>query len=209
LDYVDGFYACSGSLVALNEASLRIFSGQSRKSLIVASSIGSKFISKSCPESSCLWGDGAVALVVETSENPGVLCYKGKGFSESWDAFSLKLDDDGKSYVDLNGKKIFRTVIEQVPNFVHGFVEEAGYSLDDISCFLFHQANERMNEKLCEKLGITSERNCTNVARFGNTSCASIPLAYHEAREKLSKDDLCLMIGFGAAFHMNCLLYMV
>jgi len=208
VDYADGFYACSGSLTALNEAQLRIASGQSQRSLVVASAVGSKFISKSSPYTSCLWGDGAAAWIVEASEKPGIMFYCGRGLSEGWDAFPLGVDEENQPYAALDGEKIIRAVINDVPRFVHDCLERAGHSLEEIAQVIFHQGNKLMSDKLCKKLGIAPEKAPSNVEIYGNCSCASIPMVYHEARRdlKLRNGDLYLMVGFGAAFHMNLIL---
>ena len=76
----------------------------------------------------------------------------------------------------------------------------AGVTADDISLLVPHQANIRIIDAACQRLGIPIERAATNIDRFGNTSAASIPMAFAEALDagRVSKGDLVLLCGFGA-----------
>jgi 3-oxoacyl-[acyl-carrier-protein] synthase-3 len=79
-------------------------------------------------------------------------------------------------------------------------LERAGMTVDDVSCFVPHQANKRIIEAAAQRLGIPPERTIVNIERYGNTSAASIPLAMAEAAddERIHDGDIVLLSGFGA-----------
>ena len=209
VDYADGFFVCSGSLTALHEADLRIRAGEAKRVLVIASSVGSAFANFAHPQTACLWGDGAGAMVIESSDYPGILTYRGKGISKLWDSFQLRTSSEGKPYVEMNGRDVYQAVVSEVPQFIRETIQRINVSLDSVSLFLFHQANGRMLSLLCERLGISEEKTYNNVQCYGNTTCASIPLVYHESLERglLKRGEICLMASFGVGFHMNCMLY--
>jgi 3-oxoacyl-[acyl-carrier-protein] synthase-3 len=79
-------------------------------------------------------------------------------------------------------------------------LEQAGYGADDVALVVPHQANTRIIDAACQRLGIPPERVAVNIQRYGNTSAASIPLALAEAldEDRAKPGDLVLLVGFGA-----------
>ena len=209
VNYIDGFYVCTGSISALLEAGLHISSGISKGALIVASAIGSKYYSKYHPSTGCLWGDGAGAIVVESSDEEGILAYKGLGIPELWGIFPLKTDEDGRDYIGMDGHAVIHGVMQYGPKLVEETVEEAGLTLDDITLFLFHQANENLIKRFSKELEIPKDKVFLNVYKYGNTSSASSLIAYHEAKNegRLQEGSICAFIAFSAGFYINCMIY--
>jgi 3-oxoacyl-[acyl-carrier-protein] synthase-3 len=143
-----------------------------------------------------LFGDGSGAVVLEAVEGPGQLL--------AWD-----LDADGSlgrllwadvgGYINMEGKEVFRRAVRIMVDSATKSLEHAGLSPDDISLVVPHQANIRIIQAACERLGIPLEKAAVVLHRTGNTSAASIPLALGDALDtgRVSEGDLVLLVGFG------------
>ena len=125
-------------------------------------------------------GDGAGAVVVEPVDGPGSLL--------SWNMNSdgslkhlLKCEHGGTLFMD--GKEVFRRAVRVVVESAERAMADAGLGPDDISLMVPHQANLRIIQAACQRLGIPEERTAVVIDRYGNTSSASIPLALHDAIE--------------------------
>lgn len=209
VDYAEGFFFCSGSLSALYDATIRIATGNTKRALVISPSINSAYVNYHHPKTACLWGDGAGAWIVEQAEEPGVLIYSGKGFPEYRNAFYFQQMRDEPSYIDMDARAVYRAVVANVPTFVKETLDKANCKINDIRLFLFHQANRRLLEEMCKTMDISDDRTFTNVEKYGNTSAASLPILYHDAKQsgKMKEGDICVLVGFGAGFHINCMVY--
>ena len=110
------------------------------------------------------------------------------------------LDADVGGYIRMEGKEVFRRAVRVMIDSARRTMEQAGVTADDIALVVPHQANIRIIESANAKLGLPMERTALVLDRTGNTSSASIPLALADAADngRLKKDDLVLMVGFGA-----------
>jgi 3-oxoacyl-[acyl-carrier-protein] synthase-3 len=146
-----------------------------------------------------LFGDGAGAAVVAPSADAG-------GGLLSWDLgcdgslASLLEVPPGERWIRMEGREVFRRAVRVVVESSAVALERAGLGPDQVDLFVPHQANVRIIEAACSRLGIAPERTVMNLDRYGNTSAASIPLALHEANEdgRLGHGDVVLLSGFGA-----------
>ena len=144
-----------------------------------------------------LFADGSGAVVLEGTDGPGQLL--------GWD-----LDADGSAerflysdiggYIQMEGKEVFRRAVRIMVDSATKSMNAAGVTADDIAIVVPHQANIRIIEASCERLGIPPERTSTVLDLTGNTSSASIPLALAAALDagRIHKGDLVLLVGFGA-----------
>ena len=136
-------------------------------------------------------------MVLEAVEGPGQLL--------GWD-----LDADGSAerflYSDIGGtirmegKEVFRRAVRIMVDSAQKSIAAAGVDIDDIRLVVPHQANIRIIEAACQRLGLPMERAATVLHRTGNTSSASIPLALADALSagRVADGDLVLLVGFGA-----------
>ena len=99
----------------------------------------------------------------------------------------------------MDGRQVFRNAVTAMPAVVHEVLEPNGYSVDDISMLIPHQANLRINQMVQRTLA-RDDQVFNNIMRYGNTTAASIPIALHEAIEagKISEGDLVVLTAFGA-----------
>jgi 3-oxoacyl-[acyl-carrier-protein] synthase III len=141
-------------------------------------------------------GDGAGAVIVEPVDGPGSLL--------SWNMNSdgslkhlLKCEHGGTLYMD--GKEVFRRAVRVVVDSAEQAMADAGLGADDITLMVPHQANVRIIQAACQRLGIPEERTVVVIDRYGNTSSASVPLALHDAITdgRVHDGDTLLLTGFG------------
>ena len=144
-----------------------------------------------------LFADGSGALVLEATEGPGQLL--------SWD-----IDADGSAeellycdlggFIKMEGKEVFRRAVRIMVDSGQKSLAAAGVSPADIALVVPHQANIRIIQAACDRLGVPIERAATVLHYTGNTSSASIPLALVDAIDagRLHDGDLVLLVGFGA-----------
>jgi 3-oxoacyl-[acyl-carrier-protein] synthase III len=146
-----------------------------------------------------LFGDGAGAAVVGPPADPdaGLLAWD-LGCDGS--AAPLLEVPVGDRYMRMEGSEVFRRAVRIVVDSAAVTLERAGLGSDDVTLFVPHQANVRIIDASCSRLGIPVERTAVNLDRYGNTSAASIPMALAEASEagRLRRGDVVLLSGFGA-----------
>jgi 3-oxoacyl-[acyl-carrier-protein] synthase-3 len=188
--------ACSGFVYALVAGAGMAAMG-ARRVLVVGADVMSRVTDQQDRSTAVLFGDGAGAVVLDAVEGPGQLL--------GWDLGSdgsLRhlLQADVGGYVRMEGKEVFRRAVRVMIDSSEAALARAGLSADDVDLLVPHQANTRIIEAACERLGIPMARTASVLDRTGNTSAASIPLALGDAAAagRLSKGDIVLLVGFGA-----------
>ena len=187
--------ACSGFVYGLVMAHGLIAMG-ARKVLLIGTDSLSRITDWEDRNTAVLFGDGSGAVVLEAVEGPGQLL--------AWD-----LDADGSlgrllyaeigGFIHMEGKEVFRRAVRIMVDSATKSMEHAGITADEISLVIPHQANVRIIQAACDRLGIEMERAVTVLDRTGNTSSASIPLALADALDtgRVKEGDLLLLVGFG------------
>lgn len=209
--------ACSGFLYGLGLASSQIKSGQSKKVLVIGAERLSFYLDWSRRETAALFGDGAGAVVVEASTIPGgVLGYElnndpdGRdilkaGFGTAMDRFSAESLD---FYIQFDGQEIFKRAINGMNKLSTQVLEKCGVDKDEVDLVIPHQANERIIDTLVSRMKIPKEKAFVNIANYGNTSAATIPIAICDALEKelIKPHQTILSCAFGAGLTSAALL---
>jgi len=167
-----------------------------------------------------LFGDGAGAVVVEANSDPrddsGVLSVQlhaeGKYATKLWTEapgsghqptrMTQELLDRKAHFPRMEGRFVFKHAVSRMPEVLGEALEVAGVKRADVSLFLFHQANLRINEYVANALEIPASKVRNNIDRYGNCSAASIPLLLAEAERDgaLRRGDLVALTGFGSGF---------
>lgn len=188
--------ACSGFMYGLVNAHGLISMG-ARKVLVIGTDTLARITDWTDRNTAILFADGSGAVVLEHTPGPGQLV--------SWD-----LDADGSAerflyaeiggYIHMEGKEVFRRAVRIMVDSATKSMNHAGVTADDIALVVPHQANIRIIQAACDRLGIPMERAATVLHFTGNTSAASIPLALVDALDagRVKKGDLVLLVGFGA-----------
>jgi 3-oxoacyl-[acyl-carrier-protein] synthase III len=171
-----------------------------------------------------LFGDGAGACVVSACEDDGrgvvdVLVYTD---GELWDRlwtngggsayrpfFRPEMTRSGDIVPIVEGRDVFRLAVTLMPEVTLEILDRNGLTLDDVGLVIMHQANLRINESVQKRLGLPDEKVFNNIQRYGNTTAATIPIAFHEARQQgRAKDgDLVCFVGLGSGLNWGAVLY--
>jgi len=202
---------CSGFIYALATADNFIKAGQAKRVLVIGAEVFSRILDWEDRGTCVLFGDGAGAMVFEARE--------GAGTSDDKGILTSKLHSDGRYgdllYVDggpsstqtvgklrMNGKEVFRHAVVNIAEAIQDALTQAGLTADDIDWFVPHQANQRILDGTAKRLRIGNERVISTVASHGNTSAASVPLAFDVARKdgRIKDGDLVLMEAMGGGF---------
>ncbi len=198
---------CCGFVYALNIADLFIKSGQASNALIIGAEVYSRILDWNDRTTCVLFGDGAGAVVLSSSEEPGIL--KTKLHADG--SFRDKLcvpgwvnagEISGSPMVTMDGGAVFKFAVKVFEQTARELLDEANLSIDDVDWFIPHQANIRIMESTAKKLKLPREKLIATVDHHGNTSAASIPLALDEAVQAgtVARGDLLLLEGVGGGF---------
>jgi 3-oxoacyl-[acyl-carrier-protein] synthase-3 len=187
--------ACSGFVYGLAVSAGLAATGTDRILLVGAETL-SRITDWDDRKIAVLVGDGAGAVVVEAVEGPGNLLSHNL-HSDGSLRHLLYCDHGGYLYMD--GQEIFRKAVRVVVESANQALDDAGVGIDEITMLIPHQANLRIIQAACQRLGIPEERTAIVIDRYGNTSSASIPLALDHALQtgRVNDGDLLLLTGFG------------
>lgn len=201
--------ACAGFVAAIQLANGLLLSGAYRKILIVGAETLSKITDYTDRTTCILFGDGAGAMLLETSSNAagdllatysnteGQLGHHIYRSSLSQTIGEHPVIPNGK--LVQNGKEVYRWAISQVAAGINELLSNDKFTASTIDWFVPHSANARIIQALCERTGFTEEQTLSSIRYYGNTSAASIPLAIDEACRsgRLSEGQTMLLYGFG------------
>jgi 3-oxoacyl-[acyl-carrier-protein] synthase III len=199
---------CSGFVYALVTADALIKAGQSKHALVIGSETFSRILDWNDRTTCVLFGDGAGAFVMSAHDGDGT-----KGVLAS------KLRADGryndKLYVDggpsttktvghlrMEGREVFKHAVVNIASVMEEVIAQAGIKAADVDWFVPHQANRRILEGTAKKLGIDGDRIIMTLDKHGNTSAASIPLAFAAGVQdgRIKPGDLVLLEAMGGGF---------
>ena len=188
--------ACSGFMYAVRTAYGLLETGNKRVLVIGAEHL-SRWVDWSDRNMAVLFGDGAGATVLEYDPDGNDLLSFHLGTDGS--AADLLTCEHG-GFFQMEGKEVFRRAVRVVVDSAEKAMASAGVTADELSLVIPHQANIRIIQAATQRLGIEMERTVVTLDRYGNTSSASIPLAFYDAREngRVKSGDYALLTGFGA-----------
>lgn len=211
--------ACSGFIFALATAEKLISSGAYQKGLVIGSETLSKVVDWSDRGTAVLFGDGAGGVLLESTSSRHFLAESQKtdgsrggnltscliGLSSP---FAERAED--KKYLTMDGRAIFDFAIRDVAQSINETIEASPLDVDEIDYFLFHQANERILNKMAKKIGVSRDKIPANMMEYGNTSAASVPILLSECVEqglvKLDGSQKILLSGFGGGLTWGTLI---
>ena len=193
---VDVNAACAGFVYALVAGFGHVAVG-ARRVLVVGAEVMTRLVDPADRGTAVLFGDGAGAVLLDAVDGPGGLL--GWDLGSDGDAASLLYAEHGGTTV-MDGGEIFRRAVRTLVASSTATLERSGCAPGDVALFVPHQANARIVEAATARLGIPPERTALSMARTGNTSAASVPLALAAAADdgRLADGDLVLFSGYGA-----------
>ena len=205
---------CSGFVYALSVADGLIRTGGYRRALVVGAEILSRVVDWKDRSTCVLFGDGAGAVVLESSDAPGILSHRMHAdgtFGEETLSLPARIEGGevaGCGFIHMNGRQVFKLAVSSLTDSAVEVCGAAGLKPLDVDVWVPHQANSRIIRMIAEKLAIPEEKTVMTVAHHGNTSAASVPLALSEALEsdRIKPGDNVLLQGVGAGMTWGSLL---
>ncbi|PZO43594.1 MAG: 3-oxoacyl-ACP synthase [Shackletoniella antarctica] len=205
--------ACSGFVFALVTAAQYIRTGVFKTVVVIGGDVLSRWTDWSDRTTCVLFGDGAGAVVLRAAERDRLLGFELCSDGSLNHSLNLAYQPESAPLVDgitvqkgsfapitMNGREVYKFAVNRVPEVIEKALFRANLTTADIDWLVLHQANQRILDAVAARLGVPSERVVSNMARHGNTSAASIPIALDEAVRagKVQPGDVIATAGFGA-----------
>lgn len=205
--------ACTGIIYALAVGQQFIGSGTFKTVLVIGVDVHSRFVDWEDRNTCILFGDGAGAFLLQASneENDILATYLR---ADGTGGHLLCIPNTGTQYphagteppkptarfLKMNGRATYEFAINAVPEAIREACGRAGIRVEDLDILVPHQANQRIIKAAAERLGLKDEQVVSNLDKYGNTSAASIPLAFTDAvdRGQIKAPNTCALVGFGA-----------
>jgi 3-oxoacyl-[acyl-carrier-protein] synthase III len=202
--------ACTGFIYSITIASQFIENGFYKNILVIGVDVLSKITDWEDRNTCVLFGDGAGAVVLSASSTPGILSSHlgadGNGgkflFSQAGGSrmpASLETVNNRLHYISMDGTEVFKFAIKVLPEAVNIALDKCGLNIKDIDWLVPHQANMRIIDSACKKLGISLDKTAVTLDLYGNNSSASIPIAMDKyvKENKIKNGDVLALVGFG------------
>jgi 3-oxoacyl-[acyl-carrier-protein] synthase-3 len=197
---------CSGFVYALSVADQFIKTGAAKRALVIGAETLSRITDWNDRGNCILWGDGAGAVVVGASDEPGIIAThihadgRHKELLRTTTGTSSGLKEP--AYMRMEGNAVFKMAVNTLDRIVDETLEANGLAKSDIDWLVPHQANIRIISATAKKLGMSMDHVVTTVAGHGNTSAASVPLAFDVAVRdgRIQRGQTVLMEAFGGGF---------
>lgn len=205
--------ACSGFIFGMVTASQFIRTGTYQNILLIGADVLSRWVDWTDRRTCVLFGDGAGAVVMQAAEQDRFLGFELRSDGSRNDCLTLAFQPQPRELVDgisvgqgrfqpiqMNGQEVYRFAVKKVPEVIEKAMFRANLTVEQIDWLLLHQANQRILDAVAQRLGIPAHKVISNMAQYGNTSAASIPLALDEAVRagNVKPGDVIAASGFGA-----------
>jgi len=205
--------ACSGFVYGLHIVQQFMENGQINKALVIGAETLSKITNWKDRASCILFGDGAGAAVLERKDD------RGRGIIHSlmgadgtyWEALNCQahgsrhpagkpLEDPNKIKMQIKGREVYQQAVRRIVDSVTECLQKCDMTLDDVNMVISHQMNARIIESAAKRLKLPEEKVFVNIANFGNTSAASVPIALSDcvSQGKIQQGDIVVFVAFGA-----------
>ncbi|MBE9180757.1 ketoacyl-ACP synthase III [Oculatella sp. LEGE 06141] len=206
--------ACSGFVFGMVTASQFIRTGAYKTVLLLGADILSRWVDWSDRRTCVLFGDGAGAVVMQArSESDRLLGFELRSDGNQNSCLTLAYQPEAKALtselsvgqgsfhpITMNGQEVYRFAIKRVPEVIEKALFKANLSVEQVDWLLLHQANQRILDAVAQRLTVPPDKVLSNMAKYGNTSAASIPIALDEAVRdgRIKPGDVVATAGFGA-----------
>jgi 3-oxoacyl-[acyl-carrier-protein] synthase-3 len=207
--------ACSGFLFALITAAQYIRAGAARRVLVIGADQLSRWLDWDDRRTCVLFGDGAGALAVEATapENEGLLAFRMRSDGSRNACLTLAQTEEqrpllgglsaqvgGFAPIHMNGQEVYKFAVREVPAVLADLLATTAIPAAELNWLLLHQANQRILDAVADRFHVPHERVLSNLASYGNTSAATIPLMLDEAVRdgRVQPGHLIASSGFGA-----------
>ena len=210
---------CSGFIYGLSIAEQYIRTGNFKNILLIGAEVQSTAMNLTDEgrDTAIIFGDGSGAAIISaTEENKGILSThmhsEGKYLKELWleapasnaghPRITREVLDEGKQYLKMNGKEVFRHAITRFPEVINEALEANNLTSENINLLIPHQANLRITQMVQKRLDLSNGQVFSNIHKYGNTTAATIPIALAEAfnEGRIKEGDILVLAAFGAGF---------
>ena len=205
--------ACSGFVYGLSIVQQFIENGRFKNALVIGAETLTKITDWTDRTSCILFGDGAGAIVLEKSSDgrKGILYSSMHSDGDRWEALNCQaygsryppakpLEDPKKIYMQINGREVYQQAIRRIVETVNHCLDHCSLTIDEIAMLISHQMNARIIESASKRLNLPAEKVFINISEYGNTSAASVPIAFDECvrKGKIKRGDIVILVAFGA-----------
>ncbi len=224
----DVLAGCPGWIQAMIVANALIKSGTYKRGMVIGGDVTSR-VGDPFDRDCMIFADGAGAVIVEgvKSATPiGILSHAERSDAVEWaDILTMtpslnQWHDQSKKYIRMEGHKVYVYALQKVPGIAKEAIDKAGLSLADINKVLIHQANEKMDEAICQRLmkqykmqGPTEEIMPMTISFLGNTSAGTVPTMYDLIKKnkldkhRINSGDNIIFTSVGAGMNINAIVY--
>ncbi|MBS1134456.1 MAG: 3-oxoacyl-ACP synthase [Burkholderiaceae bacterium] len=198
---------CSGFVYALAVAESMIVAGKHRRALVVGTEVFSRILDWNDRSTCVLFGDGAGAVVIEASDQPGIVAseLRADGSQAGILCAAGRISHgaiEGTPYLAMDGQAVFKLAVSALGASALDVLAQAQVKTAELDWFIPHQANIRIMNAIARRLGLPDSKVVATVDRHGNTSAASVPLALDVAVRdgRIRTGDLVMLQGVGGGF---------
>lgn len=210
---------CTGFVYGLAAADGFIRTGTAKCVLVIGGEVQSSALELNDRgrDTAVLFGDGAGAAIVQATEDEGrgilasVLHSQGRFARDLYveapiatirERITPQMMADGRHLPTMNGPMVFKHATRRFCEAIHEVLTKGGYETKDVDLLVPHQANQRITDAVAQRMGLGPEKVFSNIAKYGNTTAATIPIALAEAEreERLKRGDLVVTVAFGSGF---------
>ena len=202
--------ACSGFIYALSIADKFVTSGESKNALVIGAETLSRITDWTDRSTCVLFGDGAGAVVLQPATEEGIISthlhadgqYKDLLYAPAGVSKRPQGDLNKEFAIHMQGNEVFKLAVKTLGAVVKETLEANSLDHDALDWLVPHQANKRIIEATAKRLGMPMEKVILTVAKYGNTSAASVPMALDVAVRdgRIKRGDLLLLEAFGGGF---------
>lgn len=197
--------ACTGFVYALSVADQFVRTGKVKKALVVGSDLNSRKLDETDRGTVVLFGDGAGAVILEASEEQGIISTHLHAFADTKEALVLpnvERGNDRSGFISMQGNATFKLAVKQLSDVVEETLAANQLDKSELDWLVPHQANLRIISATAEKLDMSMDQVVVTVDRYGNTSAATIPVALDEAVRdgRIKRGQLLLLEAFGGGW---------
>ncbi|WP_315569054.1 beta-ketoacyl-ACP synthase III [Haemophilus parahaemolyticus] len=197
--------ACTGFVYALSVADQFVRTGKVKKALVVGADLNSRKLDETDRSTVVLFGDGAGAVILEASEEQGIISTHLHASADTKESLVLPNAERGEAnsgFISMQGNSTFKLAVRELSNVVEETLRENNLDKSELDWLVPHQANLRIITATAEKLEMSLDQVVITVDRYGNTSAATIPVALDEAVRdgRIQRGQLLLLEAFGGGW---------
>lgn len=205
--------ACSGFVYSLHLVQHLIEAGRLNNALVIGAETLTKITNWKDRTSCILFGDGAGAVVLQRKDNAGRgIIYSTLGADGTyWESLNCQahgsrnpvnrpLANPDMAFMQIKGREVYQQAVRRIVEAVTDCMSHCGLTIDDVAMVISHQMNARIIESAAKRLELPPEKVFVNIQNYGNTSAASVPIAFDECMRqgRLKKGDIVIFVAFGA-----------